>query len=74
MYSRYFGRYTNETVREVRSSLVDYVKGYREYFAKCLIVILTMENMSLSDWLNNMEKANTCADEAALYGLCHMFS
>ena len=30
--------------------------------------------MSLSEWLNNMEKVNTCADEAALYGLCHMFS
>ena len=27
-----FGCYTNETVREVRSSLVDYVKGYSEYF------------------------------------------
>ena len=33
-----------------------------------------MENMSLTEWLNNMEKVNTCADEAALYGLCHMFS
>ena len=33
-----------------------------------------MENMSLSEWLNIMEKASTCADEAALYGLCHMFS
>ena len=42
-----FGRYTNETVREVRSSLVDYVKGYSDYFTKCLVVILTMENMSL---------------------------
>ena len=30
--------------------------------------------MSLTEWLNNLEKANTCADEAALYGLCHMFS
>ena len=69
-----FGCYTNETVREVRSSLVDYVKDYSDYFTKCLVVILTMENMSLSEWLNNMEKVNTCADEAALYGLCHMFS
>ena len=69
-----FGRYTNETVREVRSSFVDYVKGYSEYFAKCMVVILTMENMSLTEWINNMEKVNTCADEAALYGLCHMFS
>ena len=33
-----------------------------------------MENMSLIEWLNNMEKVNTCVDEAALYGLCHMFS
>ena len=67
-----FGRYTNETVREVRSSLVDYVKGYSEYFAKCLVVILTMENMSLTEWLNNMEKVNTCTDEAALYGLSYV--
>ena len=69
-----FDRYTNETVREVRRLLVDYIKGYSDYFTKCLVVILTMENMSLSEWLNIMEKVNTCADEAALYGLCHMFS
>ena len=74
MYSKYSVITLNETVREVRHSLVDYIKGYSDYFTKCLVVILTMENMSLSEWLNNMEKVNTCADEAALYGLCHMFS
>ena len=69
-----FGRYTNETVHEVRCALLDYVKGYSEHFTKCMVVILTMSNVSLLEWLSNMKKPSTCADEAALYGLCHMFS
>ena len=69
-----FGRYMNETVCEVRCSLLDYIKGYSDHFTKCMVVILTMENISLLEWLSTMEKPTTCADEAALYGLCHMFS
>ena len=64
----------NETACEVRCLLLDYVKSYSDHFTKCMVVILTMANMSLLEWLSTMEKLSTCADEAALYGLCHMFS
>ena len=50
-----FGRYTNETAREVRCSLIDYVKGCGEHFTKCMVVILTMSNVNLLEWLSNME-------------------
>ena len=69
-----FGRYTNETAHEVCANLLDYVKSYWDQFAKCFIVVLTMENMSMLEWLSNIEHPYMSADEAALYSLCHMYS
>ena len=50
-----FGRYTNETAQVVHSGLLDYIKSYGDKFSKCMVVVFTMENISLLEWLSIME-------------------
>ena len=69
-----FGKYSHESPDVVRTSIVDFVTCDPESFRERLVVVFMMLHHNLNSWLlKNKNHANP-ADEASLYGLCHLYS
>ena len=69
-----FGKYSHENPDVVRTSIVDFVTCDPETFKERLVVVFTMLHHDLSSWLLKTKNRANPADEASLYGLCHLYS
>ena len=69
-----FGMYSHESPDVVRTSIVDFVTCDPECFKERLVVVFSMLHHNLNSWLLKTKNPANPADEASLYGLCHLYS
>ena len=69
-----FGKYSHESPDVVRTSIVDFVTCDPESFKERLVVVFSMLHHNLNSWLLKTKNCTNPADEASLYGLCHLYS
>ena len=69
-----FGKYSHESPDVVRTSIVDFVTCNPESFKERLVVVFSMLHHNLNSWLLKTKNRANPADEASLYGLCHLYS
>ena len=69
-----FGKYSHESPDVVRTSIVDFVTCDPESFKERLVVVFSMLHHNLNSWLLKTKNCANPADEASLYGLCHLYS
>ena len=69
-----FGKYSHESPDVVRTSIVDFVTCDPESFKERLVVVFSMLHHDLNSWLLKTKNLANPADEASLYGLCHLYS
>ena len=69
-----FGMYPHESPEVVRTSIVDFVTYDPESFKERLVVVFSMLHHNLNSWLLKTKNPANPADEASLYGLCHLYS
>ena len=69
-----FGKYSHESPDVVRTSIVDFVTCDPESFKERLVVVFSMLHHNLNSWLLKTKNHANPADEASLYGLCHLYS
>ena len=69
-----FSKYSHESPGVVRTSIVDFVTCDPETFKERLVVVFTMLHHNLTSWLLKTKNRANPADEASLYGLCHLYS
>ena len=69
-----FSRYSHESPDIVRTSIMDFVTCNPESFKERLVVVFTMLHHNLNSWLLKTKNRANPADEASLYGLCHLYS
>ena len=69
-----FGMYSHESPEVVRTSIVDFVTCDPESFKERLVVVFSMLHHNLNSWLLKTKNPANPADEASLYGLCHLYS
>ena len=69
-----FGKYSHESPDVVRTSIVDFVTCDPESFRERLMVVFMMLHHNLNSWLLKTKNHANPADEASLYGLCHLYS
>ena len=69
-----FGKYSHESPDVVRTSIVDFVTCDPESFKERLVVVFSMLHHNLNSWLLKTKNRANPADEASLYGLCHLYS
>ena len=69
-----FGKYSHESPDVVRTSIMDFVTCDPESFKERLVVVFSMLHHNLNSWLLKTKNRANPADEASLYGLCHLYS
>ena len=69
-----FGMYSHESPEVVRTSIMDFVTCDPESFKERLVVVFSMLHHNLNSWLLKTKNPANPADEASLYGLCHLYS
>ena len=69
-----FGKYFHESPDIVRTSIMDFVTCDPESFKERLVVVFSMLHHNLNSWLLKTKNRANPADEASLYGLCHLYS
>ena len=69
-----FGVYSHESPEVVRTSIMDFVTCDPESFKERLVVVFLMLHHNLNSWLLKTKNPANPADEASLYGLCHLYS
>ena len=69
-----FGKYSHEEANVVRTSVIDYITCDPISFRERMVVMFTMLHLDLEEWLLRTKNPNTPADEAAVYGLCQLYS
>ena len=69
-----FGMYSHESPEVVRTSIMDFVTCDPESFKESLVVVFSMLHHNLNSWLLKTKNPANPADEASLYGLCHLYS
>ena len=69
-----FGKYSHESPDVVRTSIVDFVTCDPKSFKERLVVVFSMLHHNLNSWLLKTKNHANPADEASLYGLCHLYS
>ena len=69
-----FGKYSREEANVVRTSVIDYITCDPISFRERMVVVFTMLYLNLDEWLLHTKDPNMPADEAAVYGLCQLYS
>ena len=69
-----FSKYSHESPDVVRTSIVDFVTCDPESFKERLVVVFSMLHHNLNSWLLKSKNRANPADEASLYGQCHLYS
>ena len=69
-----FGKYSHEEANVVRTSVIDYITCDPISFREQMVVVFTMLYLDLEEWLLRTKNPNTSVDEAAVYGLCQLYS
>ena len=69
-----FGKYSREEANVVRTSVIDYITCDLISFRERIVVVFTMLHLNLDEWLLCTKDLNTPTDEAAVYGLCQLYS
>ena len=69
-----FGKYSCEEASVVRTSVIDYITCDPISFNERMVVVFTMLHLNLDEWLLCTKNPNSPTDEAAVYGLCQLYS
>ena len=69
-----FGKYSHEEASVVRTSVIDYITCDLISFNEWMVVVFTMLHLNLDEWLLRTKNPNLPVDEAAVYGLCQLYS
>ena len=69
-----FGKYSHEEANVVRTSVINYITCDPISFRERMVVMFTMLHLNLDEWLLHTKNPNMPADEAAVYGLCQLYS